>query len=144
MAITQGLLTRNVVRKDRVLLLSANLYTELRLDAAIGRGDVDRLLSMRSFLQTEKISADEIKAIKDRLYTNCAPDVPRWPAEAASYAKASAIMLAISVVLELVLRGASVSSQVRDHRTRLCRSIRRLTADDHRCWRCRLSTEFSE
>ena len=83
MAITQGLLTRNVVRKDRVLLLSANLYTELRLDAAIGRGDVDRLLSMRSFLQTEKISADEIKAIKDRLYTNWAPDVPRWPAEGA-------------------------------------------------------------
>ena len=103
-AITQGLFTRNVATKDQVLLLSANRYTELCLDAAIGRGDVDRLLSMRSFLQTERISADETKAVKDQLYTNCATDLLRWPARAASYAKASVIMLAVSVVLEFVLR----------------------------------------
>lgn len=91
-------------KQERVLLLAAERQTELGLDAAISRGDVDDYLSEHSYRQVETISEGETNAIKDWLYASCASGSPRWPTDAAPYAKASVIMLTISVVLEFVLR----------------------------------------
>ena len=88
MAISQGLFGPSTT-KEGVFLLRADRSTELRLDAAIGRGEED-FLSGHSFLQTEKISIGETQATKNWVYASCAPAMSQRLTTATSYAIAIA------------------------------------------------------
>jgi hypothetical protein len=104
MATPRGLFASLGEVKERVLLLGAQTRIDSFLESA-GRGDADAsTLSIYTFGQTETISPSGTKAVKNRLYADCAPEELQWRLRGAGYARASAVMFAISVIAIVILR----------------------------------------